>query len=309
MFETPILFLVFNRPDTTKLVFERIRAIKPTRLYIASDGPRQSKQFESEIVEEVRSIFRHIDWDCQVQKLYREENLGCKMAVSSAISWFFDQEAEGIILEDDCLPEPDFFTFCSSLLLRYRDDERVGFISGTTLCDIHKSKFSWDKEDYVFCKYPSVWGWATWRRVWLDYDVNVSDWPSIRNDIFHLAPSNSIREINQKLLDNVHDGLIDTWDYQVSFLLWSTNRLSIAPRFNLIENIGFGENATHTTTANEISKLAKASTERLSFPLIEPSHLIPNFKYQKFLESLATPKSKVRFFRRIISYVYRSILH
>ena len=130
MYNTPILFLIFNRPDTTKVVFERIREIKPSRLYVAADAPRQGKDKEAELCRQSRSIIDSVDWPCEVKTLFREENLGCKKAISSAITWFFEQEEYGVILEDDCLPDLSFFRFCEELLIKYKDDERIGHIGG-----------------------------------------------------------------------------------------------------------------------------------------------------------------------------------
>ena len=155
--ETPVLFLVFNRPDTTAQVFEAIRQAKPPRLYVASDGAREDKEGELEKVKQVREIVSQVDWNCEVKTLFRDKNLGCKIAVSSAIDWFFEQEEMGIILEDDCLPHPTFFRFCQELLERYRDDERIGMISG--------NNFQFGRKctdySYYFSMYSHIWGWAS----------------------------------------------------------------------------------------------------------------------------------------------------
>jgi hypothetical protein len=285
----PILFLIFNRPDTTARVFEAIQLARPARLYLAADGARKDRVSEQEVVNEVRRIVMQVNWPCQVFKLYRDSNLGCKRAVSSAIDWFFEHEEEGVILEDDCLPHIDFFLYCAQLLERYRDDERIGFIAGTALCDLRASGLTWGAEDYVFTRYPSVWGWATWRRVWKDYDVSISGWPERRRDITALTHNSRLTCINTALFDRVFAGGIDTWDYQVSYMLWTTSRLAIVPRVNLIENIGFGPQATHTTNSNNpLAIMAKMHAERLTYPLRSPFRLLPNRAYQEYVENFAT---------------------
>lgn len=284
-----VLFLVFNRPDTTVKVFEAIRAARPSRLYVAADGPRQSRPAEAAVVEKVRQIATQVDWPCEVTTLFRENNLGCKKAVSSAIDWFFEHEQEGIILEDDCLPHADFFPYCAQLLERYRDDDRVGFIAGTAFCDLRASGLTWADEDYVYARYPSVWGWASWRRAWKDYDVSLSSWPQRRNDVLTLTHNRKLARIQEKLFDRVHAGEIDTWDYQVSYMLWSTSRLVVVPRLNLVENVGFGPDATHTTNADH-PMAAKATMHRdgMSGVLRAPPGMLLNRAYQEHIERSAT---------------------
>lgn len=297
----PILFIVFNRPQLTDIVFKSIRQIKPSKLYIASDAARKSVPGEDRLVEQVRKIISFVDWPCNLQLLKHEENMGCKVAVSSAISWFFQVESEGIILEDDCLPHPDFYIFCKEMLKKYRDDNRIGLISGTALCDLKINKLLWNNEDYVYTRYPSVWGWATWKRVWDDYDVSILDWPNRREDILALDSSPRMAKIHKKIFDSVHNGEVDTWDYQLSYLLWSTSRLAIAPRFNLIENIGFGREATHTIIAgNALDKMSRMSVERMGPNFIAPSLLMLNQGYQKFLENFALRPVLIRIVERLL---------
>ena len=297
---TPILFLVFNRPECTSKVFNAIKNAKPSRLYVACDGPRDGVYKENEIVKQVRNIATNIDWPCELNVLFREENLGCKLAVSSAIDWFFQNESEGIILEDDCLPHPDFFRYCNLLLERYRDDQRIGFVAGTALCDLKKQDFLWGNEDYIFSSYPSVWGWATWRRVWQDYQVSIPDWPNRRKDISALTTNLTLSRMNGFLFDRVYRGEIDTWDYQVSYMLWRTSRLVIIPSFNLVENIGFGFDATHTKNSKDsLVGLTKMGLGKLSNELIAPPHIMPNKKYKDYIESFATRPFYIRVLEKI----------
>ncbi len=176
--QSPILLLVFNRPDTTRQVFETIRAARPPRLYVAADGPRPGRAGEAERCAEVRELTTQIDWPCELKTLFRNENLGCKIGVSSAIDWFFQNEPEGIILEDDVVPLPSFFLYCDVLLDRYRNDIRVGVISGSNLVSNHLML----EESYFFSRYNHIWGWASWRRAWDHYDVTMASWPEWRNN-------------------------------------------------------------------------------------------------------------------------------
>jgi hypothetical protein len=305
---SPILFLVFNRPEVTQRVFNRIRQAQPKRLYIAADAPRLDRPGEAERCQEVRNIISKIDWPCAVHQLLRDQNLGCKMAVTLAIDWFFANESEGIILEDDCLPHPDFFPYCDELLARYRVDERVGLISGTALGDCRAKGLLTGHEDYLFTRYPSIWGWASWRRFWKDYDPDIKLWKTYRNDISVLTTNPKLRRRNDELFDKVANSKIDTWDYQVSFLLWSTGRLSICPRVDLIENIGFGPDATHTQfKPSWYSNVKNLNTLRLSFPLRYPEIIAPNYAYQKCIEKISTRSIFLKIVDRLKAYLDRSL--
>lgn len=243
---TAVLFLIFNRLDTTKQVFEAIRQAKPPRLYVAADGPRESKVGEAEGVQAVRDyVIDNIDWDCEVKTLFREKNLGCKYAVSGAITWFFDQEEQGIILEDDCLPSQSFFWFCEDLLVRYKGDTRIGQICGFNPL----SRFCFNGKSYGFSKFGPIWGWASWRRVWSSYDVDLKSWSDVRNKNYvdFFTESNREKKWRIELFDRMYNKEIDTWDYQWSYAKLIEAQLSVIPHKNMIKNIGFGDEATHTT--------------------------------------------------------------
>ena len=168
--QSPVLFIIYNRIDTAKLTFDVIKKVKPSRIYIAADGPKSIKDKEN--CEASRAIVNEIDWDCQVKTLFRDVNFGCKNAVSSAINWFFENEEMGIVLEDDCLPSIDFFMFCDQLLLKYKDDNKISIISG---CNFQHGK-NWGSYSYYFSNLTHVWGWASWRRVWNNYDVDLKNY-------------------------------------------------------------------------------------------------------------------------------------
>ena len=268
MLDTPILFVVFNRPNTTARVFEEIRKAKPKQLYVAADGPRNDREGESVLVGQVREIATNIDWSCEVKTLFRDENLGCKKAVSSAITWFFDHEEEGIILEDDCLPNQSFFNFCEENLDEYRDNLSIWHISGSSPLNV--CNFS---ESYYYSRYPWIWGWATWRSRWERYRIEYNN-ISI-NDII---PTKSSLTISKRFWASVHRDLIekdlDTWDYQWVFSIWYNDGYSVNPFKNMISNIGFNESATHTKNdiygisnkqRKDINKLVHPSINKYNF--------------------------------------------
>ena len=269
--KTPVLFLVFNRLEQTKKVFDVICKTKPPRLYIASDGPRESCHGENEIVEAVRDyVMTNINWQCEVKTLFRKKNLGCKYAVSKAITWFFDNEEMGIILEDDCVPSLSFFLFCQELLEKYKNDTRVWHIGGTNPID--KDNIS---NSYYFSLYNRIWGWASWRRAWKYYDVNIRFWPVIKtNKILYNIFNRKEAKYYEKIFDEVYNGNIDTWDYQW-FLIRLLNGRAIIPTTNLVTNIGFGEGATHTINVD--SELSELKRSDIMFPLKHPQFIIEDF--------------------------------
>jgi hypothetical protein len=249
--KSPVLFIIFNRPELTNQVFLKIRQSAPTRLYIAADGPRTDRPGEDLLCRRAREVTEQIDWECKVETLFRETNAGCKEAVSSAITWFFEHEEEGIILEDDCLPAVSFFEFCDAMLDRYRNDTRVRHISG---CNLQHGK-KWGTASYYFSNMTHVWGWAGWRRVWKDYDKELSRFNEgeVRTAFEKIFTDPFIVDTWEDIFKRVKAGEIDTWDYQLGILNFFNNSLSIIPNSNLISNIGFGVSSTHTHDPNSLS--------------------------------------------------------
>ncbi len=269
MLETPVLFLVFNRPDTTTKVFEKIKEVEPKQLFVACDGPRRTKAGEKEKVAEVRQlILENIDWSCEVHTLFREENLGCGKAVSSAITWFFEQVEEGIILEDDCLPNDSFFRFCEELLDYYREDERIMHISG----DNFQNGRQRGNGNYYFSGFPHVWGWATWRRAWSKYSFEVSNFNEslFTNKLKYYFKSSFEQKYWVEVFQKMKKGEIDTWDYQWKFSIWINDGLTILPSKNLISNIGFAQDATHTKNPDDF--LANLPVDSINSPLKHPKN-------------------------------------
>jgi hypothetical protein len=263
-----ILLLIFNRPDTTALVFEAIRQARPARLYVAADGPREALG-EEQRCEHARRIATDVDWPCEVKSLFRDRNLGCRVGVSTAIDWFFEYEEEGIILEDDCVPSQSFFRYCAELLDRYRHDERIMCISG----DNFQLGRSVTPYSYYFSRYNHCWGWASWRRAWRLYDLSVSSWADYRQ----LRALDSwgdgdptFKSYWTEIFDRCARGEIDTWDYQWTFACWAQHGLTCLPVRNLVTNIGFGHaEATHTTVVSGSGGFVPG--EELEFPLRHPS--------------------------------------
>ena len=273
--DTPVLFIGFNRPETSKKVFEAIRGIRPAKLYVALDGPRPDKPGEDGLCEEVKGIFENIDWDCELKTLFRQENVGCKLGVVGAIDWLFENEEKGIILEDDCVPSKSFFHFCDELLDRYMHDTRVMHIAGYN----HRPDYVRDPDySYYFSYYGYMWGWATWRRAWNLYDVNLSNFEEVikKNYLDGILPGKLATKYYIKKVRDAYTGVNDTWDYQWDFIRMTNSGLSIVPHNNLIHNIGFGEDATHTVSSANWSMNNIAS--ELEFPLQHPHFVLCDTK-------------------------------
>ncbi len=268
--KTSVVFIIFNRPETTKRVFTEIAKAKPPKLLVIADGPRADHPDDVEKCAAVRAIIDGVDWDCEVLTNYSDVNLGCKLRVSSGLDWVFDTVEEAIILEDDCLPHPTFFQFCEEMLERYWDDGRVMHIGGNNfLCTRKNLEYS-----YYFSMYSHIWGWATWRRAWKYYDIEMKLWPTIRDNEWMQSIFDDKQYANhrKKIWDNTYNGKIDTWDYQWLFAVLTQNGVSILPKMNLISNIGFGKYATHTQKDGKLR--ADLQTSGVEFPLIHPLFMV-----------------------------------
>ena len=276
---TPVVFLIFNRPDETARVFEKIRDARPPKLLVVADGPRPDRSGETQNCLATRKVIERVDWPCEVLTNYADVNLGCKKRVSSGLDWVFKTVPEAIILEDDCLPDPTFFRFCEELLERYRDDERVMMISGDNV-QFGRTRTSYS---YYFSRYAHIWGWASWRRAWKSYDVTMRLWPELRDggwlrDILHDA---AVEQYWHRIFEKVYRDEIDTWDYPWIFTCMANSGLIAMPNVNLISNIGYGASATHTTAK---SIFAGMRTEPLSMPLSHPPFIIRDARADAFME-------------------------
>ena len=269
-FDTPILYLIFNRPDLCEITFERIREIKPKYLFIAADGPRKGNNADAIKCENSRDyVLSQINWDCELKTLFREENLGCKYAVSSAIDWFFENVEQGIILEDDCLPNNDFFQYCENALLRYKNQKDVVHISGNKFSNIKLN------ESTFFSKYIHIWGWATWRDRWQHYS-DISSW---KKDAFDELIYNTFRGNKRqiiywgKIFSSIQKNRVDSWGYLWTFACWKDRGVSLNPAKNLVENIGFRDDGTHLLEENPKYKIL---TENLNKPICFPDKIQVN---------------------------------
>jgi hypothetical protein len=237
---TAILFLIFNRPDTTARVFEAIRRFKPRRLFVAADGPRADRDGEKELCEATRRlVVDSIDWQCEVKTRFLDENLGCRYAVSSHLHWFFDNVDEGIIIEDDCLVSDDFFTFTAQMLDRYRNETQVMHIAGANF----QNGTIFGSADYYFSRIPHIWGWASWKRAFKDYDVDMTDFPEVQKSKSFKAVLPEKRFAKWSLcrafkLTFLKSKAFDTWDIQYHYHMLKAGGVAITPNVNLVSNIG-----------------------------------------------------------------------
>jgi predicted O-methyltransferase YrrM len=276
---TPVAFLIFNRPNTTQRVFNAIRDARPPKLLVVADGARIDKEGEAELCEQTRAIINQVDWDCEVLVNYSDVNLGCRKRVSSGLDWVFEQVEEAIILEDDCLPHPSFFRFCQELLEKYRDDEQIMVISGNNF----QFGVRQTQDSYYFSRYCHIWGWATWRRVWSQYHQSLPTWGNLRqtNWLIDFLKDEKAEKFWSRAFDSVWLGYHDTWDITLVLTLWINNGIGIIPEVNLVSNLGFGS-GTHTTKPNSL--LAYMPTYAIDFPLQHPKEIIRQIEADNFTE-------------------------
>lgn len=283
MLDSAVLFLIFNRPEITNRVFQEIRSAKPKRLYVAADGPRRNYEEDVGLCERTREICTQIDWDCEVKTNFQKENLGCRVAVSSAINWFFDNEEEGIILEDDCLPSQSFFDYCDELLERYRNDKRVMCISGSN----YQQGQSVTGDSYYFSKYNHCTGWASWRRSWTLFDKDMLYWEGFRESGGLVSLSDGNDEFIQywtKIFNSAASGEVDSWAYRWTFSCWVQSGLTCLPKINLVKHTGYGADATHTKSRGDWRSELEA--EDLSFPLMHPKIIVRNIIADKYTDAV-----------------------
>lgn len=294
---TPVAFIIFNRPDTTERVFTEIRKAQPSKLLVIADGPRMDRPGEAEKCAQTRAIIDKVDWDCEVLKNYSDENLGCGARISTGISWVFDQVEESIILEDDCVPHPSFFQFCQELLEKYRYDDRIMQISGDNFL-FGKGNTDYSYYFSMFSHPVSIWGWASWRRAWEKYDFDIKLWPEIRDGelLKNYLGDNRFSDNWTKIFDDVYSRKF-TWDYQWTFCRWIQNGLCLVPSQNLVSNIGWGIDATHTVTANTIWE--NIPCEEIEYPLKHPPYILCDHNADRLVLKRAWPSLIIRIYRRL----------
>jgi len=273
----PVAFIIFNRPDTTAIVFEEIRKYSPKQLFVIADGPRASKEGEAQLCADTRALIQ-VDWDCDVTYIYSDENQGCKKRISSGLDEVFSYVEDAIILEDDCLPHTDFFSFCEELLEYYREEEKVMTIAGN---NFQLPSFQID-ESYYFSVYPECWGWATWKRAWEKIDISLGKWSKYKesNEFDEIYYDVFVKEFWEKTFDDVATGLIDSWAYPWVFTSFINKGYTILPKKNLVSNIGFSKEATHTKEYNDL--LAELPVYPIDYPLIHPKKIVSNFEADFF---------------------------
>jgi hypothetical protein len=299
-FPTPILFIVFNRPSETREVFNKICQIKPQFLYIVADGPRPHKETDKAKCAEVRSIVSNINWECEVQYLFREENLGCGKSVSNGITWFFSQVEEGIILEDDCVPDSSFFNYCSILLEYYRHDERIMHIGGLN----HQNGIKRTEYSYYFSSWVHIWGWASWRRAWekFEYKIHGTSYKLFLKPEFRKLYQLSFREMLHWWICFERTAELNAWGYQWIYTVLKSGGLAIVPEKNLIKNIGFTEDATHTTTSSALGQMQLSAIEKIRHPpIVELCREADKHTFQ-FYNSLSRPlyvRAYIRFKKQL----------
>jgi hypothetical protein len=289
--ETPVALFVFNRPGKTKQVLDQIAAVKPSTLLVVADGPRDSHPTDEEKCRRTRTVINNnVDWECEIKRNYSDHNLGLTERFVTGLRWIFESVKEAIILEDDCIPSESFFRFCQEMLDEYRSDERVMEITGTN----HLGEWKNDRQDYHFSLYGSIWGWATWRSSWEWYDPEMQLWeePEIRDRIADVIADEGQFEYVERVYKQTYKGEIDTWDYAWGFARHRNSALSVVPSRNLITNIGFGAEATHTD--NEDSELAELPRYELDFPISWNEFLAIDREYDKRFHKIRISNRRFR---------------
>lgn len=296
MLKAPVLFLIFNRPEVSLQVFKSIAAAQPEQLFIAADGPRLNNEEDRQLCQKTRElVLAAINWPCKVETLFREENLGCRRAVSEGISWFFSYVEAGIILEDDCLASPDFFPYCQKMLKQYKDNSEVGMIGGTSFLHDFPSE-----DSYFFSKYIVVWGWATWRKKWALYQDNLKDWQRLRKSpwLHSIYKNNNVARYYTVIFDTMSERRVDTWDSNWAYALLRADQLVIAPTKNLISNIGFSGTFVNTSHLKFLNlPLEKIDTSNL----VSPQKVLHNEKLDLLqFQTIGLDRFSLKFFLRVV---------
>ncbi|MCK4386474.1 MAG: glycosyltransferase family 2 protein [Candidatus Pacebacteria bacterium] len=273
---TPVLFLIFNRPDITQKVFDVIKKVQPKQLFIVADGARNDEEWKE--CDKARNIINQVDWDCEIHKNYSDKNLGCKIRVSSGIDWFFENVEEGIILEDDCVPHQSFFYFCKELLDKYKNDDEIMCITGNNF----QNNIKRGDSSYYFSIFNHCWGWASWRRAWQHFDIEMKSFPEFerKNKIKKISNQKIAQKYWLKNFQAAYENKVNSWAYIWTYTCWKQKGLTCLPNINLVSNIGFDEQATHTTDKN--SKNANIPTQKIIFPLSHPKLIKVNKKADNY---------------------------
>lgn len=296
---TPIVFIIFRRPDLTLKVFEAIRQAQPIKLLIVADGPRNRE--EAALCQQARAITENVDWECEVLRNYSDINLGCKKRVCSGLDWAFENSEELIILEDDCLPNPSFFNYCTELLKRYQNDQRIMLISGFNKQGVWKD----NDNDYFFSNLGGIWGWASWRRAWELNDPEMSDLEYFTNKkYFEYLLGSELGNIRKKQMFSILKNTESIWDFQWGFSRHKNSGLACVPSKNLVKNIGFRHDSTHTFKES----FKQPEVYSLSLPIRNNKFIVPDYDYDKaFFEQ--NERDLVSILRNNIKRVKKFVFH
>lgn len=269
-FDTPVVLLIYNRPDCARQVFQQICQVKPKSLFIVADGPQDNKLNDEVLCQQTRSITEHINWECDVQRNYSNQNMGCKNRVSSGLTWVFEQVDRAIVLEDDCIPDPSFFFYCQELLEYYQNDTRIMVISGNNFQRGKKI----NNYSYYFSIYNHCWGWATWKRAWEFYDKEMKLWPEVKEKqlLYNILRTKKIVQYWEKQFQATYEEKINSWYYRWLLSCWLQRGLTILPSVNLVKNIGFSETSTHTKKL--YTPIDRLKTEEMQWPIEHPPYML-----------------------------------
>lgn len=287
---TPVALIIFRRPGLTARVLDAVAQARPRTLLVIADGPRADRPDDAAACTAARAVIDRVDWDCAIVKNYADVNLGCGRRPGTGVSWVFEQVEQAIVLEDDCVPHPSFFRFCDELLERYRDDERVMHITGTT----YRAHEIPTPYSYFFSQFNGCWGWATWRRAWRHFDASVRLWPELRDTTWLkdlVEDPDAVRYWAHEFdVAYQRRGDVDYWDHQWTFACWAHSGLSIAPRVNLVTNVGCGADSTHF---GENDPLGNVPSHEMMFPLVHPPNVLQRrHADREFLQQLVLPRLK-----------------
>lgn len=297
----PIAFFIFNRPKLTKISFEAIRRSKPDKLFLISDGPRTTNSDDVVNIELARAIVNNIDWPCKVYKNYSDINLGCRNRINTGLDWVFEHVDRAIIIEDDCIPNNDFFVFCSTLLEHHKNSSFVGTISGS---NFQRGNFR-NNSSYYYSRHIHVWGWATWRRTWKLHDKNINFWPIWKQSQTWVAlfTDNVERKFWESIFDLMYESKIDTWDYAFILSNWYHGKVSAVSNINLVSNIGFGPDGTHTRNSNsKLANMAVHGLTKVTHPTLE---MVDRFA-DEFIFDIVLEGRNLRFPRNLVWIPYRN---
>ena len=306
-YNIPVLIMAFNRANITQEIFNAVKKVKPKQLFMFVDGPRATKLGEDKQCEEVRNIIKQVDWDCEIKTLFLEKNAGIQGVMSGptqALNWFFENVEMGIVLEDDCLPDPSFWPYMEEMLNKYKDDERVMHISGNNF-QYGIKRGADNNASYYFSIYPSSWGWATWKRAWKHFDPKLKTFPQFRdeNKIARMTEEKDTQKVWLETFRKEYYGEWKTWDYEWVYAIWSQGGLSIIPNVNLIKNIGFGEQATFNFSTEH--EYANMPTENI-LPITHPKEIKPNIEADRFVfETTFLYKKPLK--RKIEDFIFRKL--